>query len=111
MSVDSGMLVAVTRAHRFVWGGWALLVAALAMYLDGKAQAEPYLPAKPITHMIYNGQRMPLHESDIYYDMPPTRVPERNFFMLGDNRGNSADSRVWGFVPRELVVASYLQNF
>ncbi|HZE90336.1 MAG TPA: signal peptidase I, partial [Rhizobacter sp.] len=30
-------------------------------------------------------------------------VPPDNYLMLGDNRDNSADSRVWGFLPREQV--------
>jgi len=28
-------------------------------------------------------------------------IPPRHYLMLGDHRGNSADSRVWGLVPRE----------
>ena len=31
------------------------------------------------------------------------RVPEGQYLMLGDNRENSMDSRVWGFLPHEQV--------
>jgi len=41
----------------------------------------------------------------------PYVVPLDNFFMLGDNRDNSHDSRYWGFVPRDMMLGRVLRIY
>ena len=43
-----------------------------------------------------------------YSSLNPITIPKDHYFMLGDNRSNSADSRVWGFVPKEDLIGEAL---
>ncbi len=57
------------------------------LYINGELVEEPYLP-----------------EGLEFDDYGPITVPEGNYFMCGDNRNHSADSRSWGFLPEELII-------
>ncbi len=57
------------------------------LYVNGQLVEEPYLS-----------------EGLVFEDYGPIEVPEGQYFMCGDNRNHSSDSRVWGFVEKRLII-------
>ncbi len=63
------------------------------IYVDGKALDESWLPSTV-------GSDCPQSA----YAITKTHIPAGDYFVMGDCRGNSEDSRAWGFVPSSYIV-------
>ena len=57
-----------------------------AVYINGSELDEPYIKEPPT------------------YNFQQKKIPENEYFVLGDNRNNANDSHVWGTVPRQNII-------
>jgi signal peptidase I len=79
-------------------GGSTLEIKGDMTYVDGKALAEPYVLRED----------RPPPEYRPPSSMPAVRIPPDHYFMMGDNRNNSEDSRMSGPIPRSAVVGKVI---
>jgi signal peptidase I len=74
--------------------GQTIYSSGNSIYVDGRLLAEPYLPA-------YDPLGPPVPDASRSH---PFRVPAGEFYVMGDNRAISCDSRYWGPIKGSTIV-------
>jgi len=68
------------------------------VYINGKPLTEPY-----VQFLEPASTGGPPRVDDLREEYAPVTIPSDQYFMMGDNRDNSEDSRYWGFMPASYV--------
>jgi signal peptidase I len=69
---------------------------------EGKVYINDLILDEPYIEEIYNQQDASFR---------PQKIPENQYFVMGDNRDNSSDSRYWGTVDKELIIGKYYMTY
>jgi signal peptidase I len=76
------------------------------VYINGKPLEEPY-----VHFLTPASEGSEVTSQDVRERYGPVTVPAGQYFVMGDNRDNSQDSRYWGFLPRSYVKGKALMIY
>jgi signal peptidase I len=76
------------------------------VYVNGNPLDEPYVHFLEPSHAASE-----VTSFDVRERYGPVTVPPQQYFVMGDNRDNSQDSRFWGFLPRHYVKGKALMIY
>jgi signal peptidase I len=76
------------------------------VYINGQPLEEGYVH---FLDPVAQGQEVT--SIDVRERYGPVRVPENQYFVMGDNRDNSQDSRYWGFLPAHYIKGKALMIY
>jgi signal peptidase I len=76
------------------------------VYVNGNPLDEPYVHFLEPSHAASE-----VTSSDVRERYGPVSVPRNQYFVMGDNRDNSQDSRYWGFLPRHYIKGKALMIY
>jgi signal peptidase I len=77
--------------------GDTIELKAKKVYVNGQPLDEPYV------HFLTSSEGAEVTSINVRENYGPVTVPSDQYFVMGDNRDNSQDSRYWGYLPRSYV--------